>query len=79
MADKRRVARQGQQAAATVATARRQFGREHATQRPAAQPGVLWQAGVKFIKPKLEIARVQLRQRLNVHPQVFVQALQGGG
>ena len=77
--DKTRVARQGQQTAATLAAPRRQFGSEHAAQGPAAEPGVVRQGGVEFVEPFMEVAGIERRQRLDLHLQVFVQATQGGG
>ncbi|MNP30062.1 hypothetical protein D3C76_1231200 [compost metagenome] len=76
MSDKRRVAGQSEHAAAAIATPGRQFAGEHATQRPAAQPGVLRQRRIKLIEPLLKIARLQVGQRLDLDAQVLVQAAQ---
>ncbi len=57
-----RVARQRQQPAAAIATARRQLRSEHTAQRPAAQPGVFRQRRVQFLDPLRQFATGKVRK-----------------
>ena len=67
MGDETRVARQGQQATAPLATACRQLGREHAAQRPAPEPGIVRQRRIELIEPFTEFAGLQRRQGFDLY------------
>ena len=79
MGDETRVARQGQQAAAPLATARRQLGREHAAQRPAPKPGIVRQRRIEFVEPFTKFAGLKRRQGFDLYLQMLVQAVQRSG